>query len=160
MFLKPNESIFWMTPSSIHVCFQLSEALAQIKSQTPRSLFKSIRFNWRWRKWAICNIHELGTSQVWPLSEWLYNCLGCALHNRYSQAPRAPIKPNLVSESRPLLCPAPPQPHYVLIQVPRKTLPSLWSVLSYSLVYKTELKALITLLQVPICFHSMWVVFL
>ena len=112
-----------MTPSSIQVPFS-SAALAQIRSWTPHSLFKSIRFNWRWRKWAIGNIHELGTSQVWPLSEWLYNCLGCVLHNRYSQAPSAAIKPSLVSESKGH--PSPNTPPFFPNSGPKKnTAPSL-----------------------------------
>lgn len=98
-FWNQIKAFFEWLPHPFKAPFSLA-ALAQIKSRTPHSLFKSIRFNWRWRKWAICNIHELGTSQVWPLSEWLYNCLGYVLHNRYSQAPSAPIKPNLVSESK------------------------------------------------------------
>lgn len=146
-FWNQIKAFFEWLPHPFKSPFSLA-ALAQIKSWTPHSLFKSIRFNWRWRKWAICNIHELGTSQVWPLSEWLYNCLGCVLHNRYSQSPRAPIKPNLVSESKGSPRPATHTPHSFLIQVPRKILPSLWSVQSYSLVYQTELKASITLLRV------------
>lgn len=119
-------------------------ALALIKAQTPHSLFKSIRFYRRWRKWVICNIHELGTSQVWPLSEWLYNCSGCVLHNRHSQAPNAPIKPNLVSESkRPYLHPHPlpsPSHSWFLLDthIPRKK-NTAWSL---KWVYQTERKDL------------------
>lgn len=138
-FWNQMKAFFEWLPHPFRAPFS-SAALAEIKSQTPHSLFKSIRFDWRWRKWAIWNIHELGTTQVWPLSERLYNFLGCMLHNRYSQAPGAPIKPNLVSPELPthtLL-----QPHSSLSQAPRKTLPCLWGVLWAST------RASITLLKV------------
>lgn len=128
-------------------------ALAQIKSQTPHSLFKSIRFNWRWRKWAIWNIHELGTTQVWPLSEWLYNFLGYMLHNRYSQAPRAPIKPNFVSPK------PPPQRTLSLHSAPASFLPNpgskeimAWSLRCTIAFLQGSTRALVTLLN--ICSNS------
>lgn len=108
-FWNQIKAFFEWLPHPFKPPFSLAP-LAPIKSPTPSSLFKGIRLNRRWRKWAICNIHELGTSRVWQLSEWLYNCLGYVLHNRHSQAPSAPnqVKPcKWVRREHPLPRPPP-----------------------------------------------------
>lgn len=61
-------------------------------------------------------VKQVGLSAIfmsWELllSAWLYNCLWLALHNWSSEAPRAPIKPNLVNQPRGPSYSTPTQPH-------------------------------------------------